>query len=194
MRDVRAVRDGRVSLVVVEPQDYTTTVRPVRDARVDARAARAARRRGDARGVRAHRPRGASDAREYRLGVDGDDGRGSEALARKLARRVEGEPVGLVPNNAALVGDHFTLGMLFGCAVVASFNGSARGERSRSRGRTRRSRRVSSRRARGTRTTRAAHRLDRDVTSLIFPRDAVGRDLESSREPLVAGTLVRHGA
>jgi hypothetical protein len=27
MRDVRAVRDGRVSLVVVEPQDYTTTVK-----------------------------------------------------------------------------------------------------------------------------------------------------------------------
>ena len=27
MRDVRAVRDGRVSLAVVEPQDYTTTVK-----------------------------------------------------------------------------------------------------------------------------------------------------------------------
>jgi hypothetical protein len=27
MRDVRAVRDGRVSLVVVAPQDYTTTVK-----------------------------------------------------------------------------------------------------------------------------------------------------------------------
>jgi hypothetical protein len=44
-------------------------------------------------------------------------------VAELVARAFAPSDIGLVPNNAALVGDHFTLGMLFGCAVVASFNG-----------------------------------------------------------------------
>jgi hypothetical protein len=43
-------------------------------------------------------------------------------VAELVARAFAPSDLGLVPNNAALVGDHFTLGMLFGCAVVASFN------------------------------------------------------------------------
>ena len=44
-------------------------------------------------------------------------------VAELVARAFAPSDLGLVPNNAALVGDHFTLGMLFGCAVVSSFNG-----------------------------------------------------------------------
>ena len=43
-------------------------------------------------------------------------------VAELVARAFAPSDLGLVPNNAALVGDHFTLGMLFGCAVVSSFN------------------------------------------------------------------------
>lgn len=62
MRDVRAVRDGRVSLVVVEPQDYTTTVKlTARSARLRdfypmARPVSAPTRNKDPRGQKAPKP------------------------------------------------------------------------------------------------------------------------------------------
>jgi hypothetical protein len=41
-------------------------------------------------------------------------------VADLVARAFVQSDIGLVPNHTALVGDHFTIGMLFGCAVVSS--------------------------------------------------------------------------